>query len=186
VPCIVNWIRGCVRPVLVPCQGEEKDGSAKGECVGQQRSDDQELCKLARRPGALEITASIVNGCKSDGEGEDVALDKGCCQERPGIDQRELGDQVEIGDDNLRVGCPLAVADGGAEDGLDAQDDEHNARHGRNIYSGRHGGLGRPEVSSRTRGLGGRFLLVVRGVNVKVPLLALGPDQPKPTPGLLR
>ena len=37
---------------------------------------------------------------------------------------------------------PLAVSDGSAEDGLEAKGEEADARHGREVYSGRHGAAG--------------------------------------------
>lgn len=73
-----------------------------------------------------------------DGEGEDVALDEGSGQKGPRIYKRELWDEVQIRDDNLGVCSPLLVADSGAQDALQAQRDEQDARNGRNVYSGRH------------------------------------------------
>lgn len=85
----------------------------------------------------------MVEGDCGDGQGEDVALHQGCCQECPRVYQRELWDEVEVGDDDLRVGGPLLVADGGAEDALQTEGDEQYARDGRYVYSRRHrGGVG--------------------------------------------
>lgn len=80
----------------------------------------------------------MIQGQGSDGEGEDVALDKGGGQKGPRVYERELWDEVQIRDDNLGVGSPLLVADGGAQDALQAQRDEQDARNGRDVYSGRH------------------------------------------------
>lgn len=51
-----------------------------------------------------------------------------------------MRNQVEIWDDDLGVRRPLAVSDGSAEDGLEAEGEEADARHGREVYSWRHGG----------------------------------------------
>lgn len=82
----------------------------------------------------------MVEGQGGDAEVEDVALDKGRCHKGPRVDERQLGDEVEIWDDNLRVRRPLAVSDGSAEDRLEAESEKADARHGREVYSGRHGG----------------------------------------------
>lgn len=52
---------------------------------------------------------------------EDVVLDQSARQEGPRIDERELGNKCQIGDDDLRVTRPLSVADGGAQDRLHAE-----------------------------------------------------------------
>lgn len=80
----------------------------------------------------------MIQGQGSDGECEDIALDEGGCQKGPRVYERELWDEVQIRDDNLGVGSPLLVADGGAQDALQAQRDKQDARNGRNVYSGRH------------------------------------------------
>lgn len=101
----------------------------------------------------------MIEGDGGDGEGEDIALDQGGCQEGPRIYQRELWDEVEVGDDDLRVGSPLLVADGSAEDALQTKGDEQDPGYRGDIYSGRHGGgavWGR--ARARVQSAGGRAL----------------------------
>lgn len=81
-----------------------------------------------------------MEGQAGDGKGKDVALDERRRDKGPGVDEGELRHEVEVRDHDLRVRRPLAIANGGTQDRLDAQGDEHDARHGRDIYSGRHGG----------------------------------------------
>lgn len=90
----------------------------------------------------------MIQGQGCDGEGEDIALDEGGGQEGPRVYERELWDEVQIRDDNLGVGSPLLVADSGAEDALQAQCNEQDARDGRDVYSRRH--LGRATRRGRT------------------------------------
>lgn len=82
----------------------------------------------------------MVEGDSGDGQGEDIALHQGRCQEGPRVYQRKLWDEVEVGDDDLRVGTPLLVADGGTEDALQTKCDEQDPGDGRDVYSGRHRG----------------------------------------------
>lgn len=81
-----------------------------------------------------------MEGQAGDGKGKDVALDERRRDKGPGVDEGELRHEVEVRDHDLRVRRPLAIANGRTQDRLDAQGDEHDARHGRDIYSGRHGG----------------------------------------------
>ena len=101
--------------MLIAGQGKEEDGGSEAQGVGNQRGDDEELGELARRPGAFQVTAAMAEGEAGNGKSEDVALNEGRCQEGPGVAERELGDQVEIGDDDVGVSGPLAIADGGAQ-----------------------------------------------------------------------
>lgn len=71
---------------------------------------------------------------------KDVTLHESGGQERPRVYEGELWDQVQIRDDDVRVCGPLLVTDGSAQDTLQAQSDEQDARDGRDIYSGRHNG----------------------------------------------
>ncbi len=98
------------RPAVVPRQGEEQDHEAEAQQVRQQRCDQQELGVLARRPGALEVAAALRQGEEGDGQREDVALDKRGGHKGPRVYQRELGDEVEVGDDDDGLGRPLPVA----------------------------------------------------------------------------
>lgn len=124
---------GNIRPVLVLCDGEHEDEGAKRQDVGDQAGDEQELGKLARGPGALEVTAALVQRDAGNAEREDIALDECGRQERPWVDDGQLGDEVEVGNDNVRLGRPLAVADGGAEEGLDDEHAQGDARHRREV-----------------------------------------------------
>lgn len=73
-----------------------------------------------------------------DGQRENIALNEGGGQESPRVYERKLGDEVQIRDDDVRVGGPLLVADGGTQDALQAERDKQDARDGRYVYSGRH------------------------------------------------
>lgn len=66
---------GDVRPGLVPREGEEDDQHGEAQGVWHQRSDQDELGELLRRPCPLQIPAALVQGQSGYGEGEDVALD---------------------------------------------------------------------------------------------------------------
>lgn len=84
----------------------------------------------------------MVQGEGSDGKRKYVALDEGGCEESPRVYEGKLGNEVQIRDDDVRVGRPLLVADGGAQDALQTQRDEQDARDGWDVYSRRHrGGL---------------------------------------------
>lgn len=188
-----------VRPALVARKCKEHNHDAKAQRVGQQGGDQEELGELPRGPGPLQVAAAMVQRQGGDGQGEDVALDEGGGEEGPRIQERELGDEVQIRDDDVRVGRPLLVADGRAQNALQAQRDEQDARDGRDVDSGRHGGgrawqLLRParlglspcrggEVwcssSSPFAGVAGWKRLVVRQVGLTRSSRAGGPLRPE-------
>lgn len=74
----------------------------------------------------------------SDTKRKHIALNKRRGYKRPGIDNGQLRDQCQVGNDDVGVGCPLAIPDRGAEDGLAEKRNEENTCNGRNIYSRRH------------------------------------------------
>lgn len=73
-----------------------------------------------------------------DREGEHIVLDESGGEKSPRIDERQLWDEGQVRDDDVRVCGPLFVADGGAEDALQGEGNEHDASDGRDIYPGRH------------------------------------------------
>lgn len=81
----------------------------------------------------------MVQGDAGNGQGEDVALDERRGEQGPGVYQGKLGDERQVGDEDVGVACPLAIANGGAEDGLEHEGDEEDARDGRDVYPRRHG-----------------------------------------------
>lgn len=122
-----------IRPVLVLGDGEHDNESTKGQQVGNQAGNKKKLGKLARGPGALQVAAALVQRDAGDAEREDVTLNERSRQKRPWVDDGQLGDEVEVGNDNVRLGGPLAIADGGAEEGLDDEHAEGDARHRREV-----------------------------------------------------
>lgn len=76
-----------------------------------------------------------------DTECENVTLNKRRRNKGPRVDDGQLRHQRQVGDDDVGVGGPLSISDRGAEEGLAEKRDEEDARHRRDIYSGRH--LGR-------------------------------------------
>lgn len=93
----------------------------------------------------------MIQGQGRNGEGEDVALDERRGEKGPWVYERKLWDEVQIRDDYLRVGGPLLVADSGAQDALQAQGDEQDARDRRDVYSGRHFGKTRNGIAGGER-----------------------------------
>lgn len=148
-----------IRPALVTSDGEQGHHDAKTQGVGYQCGDEEEFGELLGRPSPLEVAAPLIEGDGGNGQGEDIALNEGGCQEGPRVYQRELWDEVEVGDDDLRVGTPLLVADGGAEDALQTEGDEQDAGDGGDVYSGRHrDGVGWGRARARVQGADGRAL----------------------------
>lgn len=145
---------GHVRPRLVASESKEQDHDTKAQRVGHERGDEQELCELPRGPGSLQVSSPMVQRQGADRQREDIALDQRGGQEGPRIYERQLRDEVQIRDDDLRVGGPLLVTDGGAQYALQAQSDEQDARHGRNVYPRRHVGDAAEEKQRLRRGFG--------------------------------
>lgn len=145
------------RPALVARERKEKDHGAEGQDVGDQGDDEDELGKVSRRPGALEVAAALVEGKAGNGEGKDVALDEGGGDEGPGVDERQLGDERQIGNDDASRLAPLSVANCGAEGRLCNEANEEHAGDGGDIYTRRHGGriwsIGQCRPGVRWRGL---------------------------------
>ena len=74
------------------------------------------------------------------GKREDVTLDERGGDEVPWVDDGQLGNEGQVGDDDIGVLGPLAVADGGAEEGLEEQRGEEGAGEGGDVDARRHGG----------------------------------------------
>lgn len=81
----------------------------------------------------------MVQGQGGNGQGEDVSLNQRRREQGPGVGERQLGNECQVGDEDVGVAVPLAIADGGAEGGLEDEGDEEDAGDGRDVYSRRHG-----------------------------------------------
>ena len=82
----------------VHIQCEETDVEDDCDDIRKHRDDQDELPKLHRPPGALEISAAIENDGDGDDQGEGVALGKGRGEEGPGVEDgilRHERDPVE-------------------------------------------------------------------------------------------
>lgn len=99
----VSWAvyAGYVRPALVARQSKEEDHDAKSEHVGGQRHQGHKLGQVGRRPSSLKVSAAIEQGQATYRQGEDITLDQRRCEERPGINERQLRDQRQVGDDDF-------------------------------------------------------------------------------------
>jgi hypothetical protein len=127
-----------VRPVLVARKSKAEHHNAECQEVWNQRDDSKELCQLSRRPGSLEISSSMEQRHSRDTERKHIALNKRRGYKRPGIDDGQLRDQRQVGNDDVGVGSPLAIPDRSAEDGLAEKRNEEDTCNRRNIYSRRH------------------------------------------------
>lgn len=130
-----------LRPTLVPCKRKHHDQEQEAERIGYQGGHKQELCEFPRRPSSLEIATALEYGHAGNTQCENVVLNEGRRDKDPWVEERQLGHQREPFDDDLRVGGPLSIPDGGAQDRLQEQGDEQHSGDGRDIYSGRHGEL---------------------------------------------
>lgn len=128
------------RPTLAPRQCKQNNHDGEGQYIRNQADNGQELGQLGRRPSPLQIAAAMEDGDAGNGERKDVALDERRGDEGPWVDDGQLGHEGQVGDDDVSVLGPLAVADGGAEEGLEDEDDEDGARDGRDVEPRSHGG----------------------------------------------
>lgn len=105
-----------IRPRLVPSEGEEQYHGAKAQGIRHQGRHHEELCQLPRRPSSLQVPPSMVQRHARNGQRKDIALDQRRRQEGPRVYQRQLWDEVQVRDDDLRVDGPLLVAYRGGQD----------------------------------------------------------------------
>ncbi len=127
------------RESLALGQGKEEDHDGKGQEVRNQRYQHKELGQVSGRPGPLEIPAPMKEGEATYEEGKDVALDQGAGEKRPGVDDGQLRNQRQVGDDNVGILAPLSVSNSGAEERLGEERDENDPGDGRDVYARRHG-----------------------------------------------
>lgn len=126
-----------------PDQINRDDQYVRDEGDGQ-----NELAKLPGAPCAFEIFACVEQGCAVQEDGENVLLDKGRGEERPGIVVEHGRHQSQIGHDRAFLGTAgrdiqLSPSGDIVQKGKGQLADQQNARGGRDIDANRHGGQNR-------------------------------------------
>lgn len=129
-----------VREALALGESKEEDHDDKRQDIRNQRDHDEELGQVSRRPGSLEIAASVEEGEATDEQGKDVALDERARKKSPRVHERQLRYQRQIGDDNVGILAPLSISNRGAEQGLGEERDEQHPCDGGDVYARRHRG----------------------------------------------
>lgn len=128
-------------------QGRPQTVDDKAHEVGDDGDEENELGKLGRAPGALEIAAGVEEGEDRGDEAEDVLLNQSSGEDSPRVVQRESGDDgqerdVDGGPWGLHRGAPLAIAKRGVEEGEAEEGKEEGASQGREVDAERHLGHG--------------------------------------------
>lgn len=82
---------------LVLGESVSHDVEQEAHQVGHHGDEENELCELGRTPCALQIASSVEDGEASRHQTQHVLLDGGRKQENPRVDDRDAGDDGQVG-----------------------------------------------------------------------------------------